>query len=64
MLMITDNAFVDCRGVMKEKTHFIDKRHCQLFGVRLLSGIFWKKMPKRMWLCAGISPVRYALQTW
>jgi len=25
---------------------------------------FWKKTPKRMWLCAGISPVQYALQTW
>jgi len=23
-----------------------------------------KKTPKRMWLCAGISPVWYALQTW
>jgi len=24
---------------------------------------FQKKTPKRMWLCVGISPVRYALQT-
>jgi len=24
---------------------------------------FRKKTPKRTWLCAGISPVRYALQT-
>jgi len=23
---------------------------------------FRKKTPKRMWLCVGISPVRYALQ--
>jgi len=26
-------------------------------------GDFRKKTPKRTWLCAGISPVRYALQT-
>jgi len=24
---------------------------------------FWKKTPKRTWLCVGISLVRYALQT-
>jgi len=35
----------------------------KLFGVRLLSGIFGKKTPKRTWLCAGISLVRYVLQT-
>jgi len=27
-------------------------------------GDFRKKTPKRTWLCVGISPVRYALQTW
>ena len=26
-------------------------------------GFSEKKLPKRTWLCAGISPVRYALQT-
>jgi len=32
---------------------------------RLLGfGDIRKKTPKRMWLCARISPVRYALQTW
>jgi len=42
----------------------MDRNLCNtLFGVRLLSGIFGKKTPERMWLCAGISPVRYALQT-
>jgi len=25
---------------------------------------FSGKTPKRTWLCSGISPVRYALQTW
>jgi len=25
---------------------------------------FWKKTPKRTWLCVGIFLVRYALQTW
>jgi len=27
-------------------------------------GDFWKKMTKRTWLCAGISPLLYGLQTW
>jgi len=27
-------------------------------------GFSGKKTPKRMWLCAGISLVWYALQTW
>jgi len=26
-------------------------------------GDFQKKTPKRTWICAGISPVQYALQT-
>jgi len=34
----------------------------------LVSARFWwfskKKTPKRTWFCAGISSVRYALQTW
>jgi len=40
------------------------RKWLSLFGVRLLSGIFEKNPPKRTWLCAGNSPVRYALQTW
>jgi len=31
------------------------------------SGCFrgiWRKTPKCMWLCAGISPLLYGLQTW
>jgi len=32
---------------------------------RLLGfGDFWKNTCKCTWLCAGVSPVRYALQTW
>jgi len=27
-------------------------------------GDFRKKTPKRTWLCAGLSPVWYALQAW
>jgi len=27
-------------------------------------GDFQKKMPKRTWLCAGISPLLYGLRTW
>jgi len=34
----------------------------QLFGSARFRD-FRKKTPKRTWLCAGISPVRYALQT-
>jgi len=34
------------------------------FGTRVDSGIFWKKTPKRTWLCAGISPLLYGLRTW
>jgi len=45
------------------KTLVHEEQHTFLFGVRLLSGIFGKKTPKRTWLCTGISPVRYALQT-
>jgi len=34
-----------------------------VFGVWLVSGFAGKKTPKCTWLCVGISPVRYALQT-
>jgi len=33
------------------------------FRTWVVSAIFAKKTPKRMWLCAGISPIWYALQT-
>jgi len=35
----------------------------KFFGVRLLSGIFGKKTPKRTWLCAGLSPLLFGLRT-
>jgi len=27
-------------------------------------GDFWRKTPKRTWLCTGISPLLYGLRTW
>jgi len=39
-------------------------KYFYFFGVWLLSGICRKKRPKCMWLCAGISPLLFRLQTW
>jgi len=45
---------------------FWNKNFAQIIFNTLAPGWFWgfseKKTPKRTWLCAGISPVRYALQ--
>jgi len=44
----------------------VSKRHCSdinTFRTARFQGFSPKKAPKRTWLCAGISPLRYALQT-
>jgi len=58
------NNLAHSSGLMFGRIIFTNAvRSLLTLSVQPLSGIFGKKTPKRTWLCAGISLVRYALQT-